>query len=496
MKAYTHLLIHELRERERLTASQISQRLDIPLRTVQRRLAQGRKPTAVPRPARESILEPYKARAEALQREGLSGAQVLFRLREMGYPGSRTILMEHLRKVRPPVREAFLTLKFEPGQMAEVDFAECGLVRVGGIRRKLYVFVMTLGHSRRVFVKFVMQMNMEHFLSCQREAWEYYGGVAREVMVDNCKVAVLHHSGGIHGPAQLNPRYADFAAHYGFTVKPCTVRRPNEKGAVERSVGYVRTSFLNGLSTKEMSLAAINGEARRWQERVGDQRRLRGDLGTPMELFQAEAAALRPLPRLPYDCSRRGTVVSTVQCRVSFEGNRYSTPPSCAGVRLELAALPGIVRLLRDGEMVAEHVRCYERGRDIVAYAHDRELLKRRKKATRAMTAEHFLALCPQAEEYLAELRRRRLDADIQLARIMALTTVHGDAAVAEAVKEAMSMEAYGSEYITNLLAWRRQLVPEPSPLHIPEREDILELEIQQPDLSIYSPRSGHEKRH
>jgi hypothetical protein len=106
------------------------------------------------------------------------------------------------------------------------------------------------------------------------------------------------------------------------------------------------------------------------------------------------------------------------------------------------------------------------------------------------MTAERFLALCPQAEAYLAELRRRRLDADIQLARIMALTTVYGDAAVAEAVKESMSMEAYGSEYVTNLLAWRRRLAPMASPLHIPGREDILELEIRQPDLDIYSKRT------
>jgi transposase len=487
MKPYTHLLIHELREHERLTARQISQRLGIPLRTVQRHLAQGRQPAAAPRKPRESILEPYKARAEALRREGLTGAQTLARLREAGYRGSRTILMDHLRQVRPAAREAFLTLKFDPGQMAQVDFAECGLVRVGNIRRKLYAFVMTLGYNRRVFVKFIMRMDMAHFLSCQREAWEYYGGAPREVMVDNCKVAVLRHPGGIHGAPQLNPRYADFAAYYGFTVKPCTVRRPNEKGAVERSVGYLRTSFLNGLGTGEMSLAAVNEAARRWQEEVADQRRLRDGRGAPLGLFPAEAAALRPLPPLPYDCSVRSAVVSTVQCRVSFEGNRYSTPPSCAGVRLELAALPETIRLLRDGEVVAEHARCYERGRDIVAYAHERELLRRRKKSTRAMTAERFLALCPQAEAYLAELRRRRLDADVQLARIMALTTVHGDAAVAEAVKESMDAEAYGPEYVTNLLAWRLQLVPEPSPLHLPGREDILELEIRQPDLDIYS---------
>jgi transposase len=490
MKAYTHLLVHELRELERLTAGQIARRLGIPLRTVQRHLAQDRQPIVASRPAHESILDPYKARAEALQREGLTGVQTLVRLREAGYRGSRTILMEHLRQVRPAAREAFLTLKFEPGQMAEIDFAECGLVRVGGIRRKLYAFVMTLGYSRRVFVKFIMRMDMAHFLSCQREAWEYFGGVPREVMVDNCKVAVLHHPGGIYGPAQLNPRYADFAAYYGFTVKPCTVRRPNEKGAVERSVGYLRTSLLNGLDTGERSLLAVNEAGRRWQEEVADRRRLRDGRGTPLELFQAEAAALRPLPPLPYDCSVRGAVVSTVQCRVSFEGNRYSTPPSCAGVRLELAALPDSIRLFRDGEVVAEHVRCYERGREIVAYAHDCELLKRRKKSTRAMTAERFLALCPQAEAYLAELRRRRLDADVQLARIMALTTVYGDAAVAEAVKESMRMEAYGSEYVNNLLAWRRQLAPAPSPLHVPGREDILELEIRQPDLDIYSQRT------
>jgi transposase len=56
-------------------------------------------------------------------------------------------------------------------------------------------------------------------------------------MVDNCKTAVLSHPVG--QPAQFNPRYLDFANHYGFKVRACGVRKGNEKGRVENGVKFV-----------------------------------------------------------------------------------------------------------------------------------------------------------------------------------------------------------------------------------------------------------------
>lgn len=488
MKAYTHFLIHQLREERGYGPRQISEKLGVPLRTVERHLAMPKVIDDKPPRERPSILDPHKERIEALLKEGLTGAQILFRLQRDGYQGGKTILNDHIRKVRPPRQEAFLTLRFDPGEMAQVDFAECGLVRAGNIRRKLYAFLMTLGHSRRVFVKFVMRQNTEHFLACHREGFEFFGGVPRRVMVDNCKVAVLRHD-NIYAPPEINPRYADFAAHYGFVVSACNVRSPNEKGRVERSVGYLRTSFLNGLDTSRMSLLAVNAAAREWQTAVADRRMLARTRQTPMQLFPEERTAMLPLPPHPYDCSVFSNVRVSSQCRVSFEGNLYSAPMRHAGAMASLAALPDTVRIHCDGKVVAEHARSYERGKNVVEPAHDIELLKRRKKATKAKILELFLDLSPQAADYVAGLRSRRPDADMHLARIMALTTTHTQGQVADALNEAMEMSAYGAEYIANLLDMRRRVREELPPLRSKYDDVGQDIEISQPDMDVYERR-------
>ena len=122
MKPYTHFLIHQHHDEQGLGPRQISQKLGIALRTVERHLAMPRELEAKPPRKSESILEPHKEKIRRLLDDGLSGMQILFRLRQDGYQGGKTILHDHIRKVRPPVHEAFLTLNFEPGEMAQVDF--------------------------------------------------------------------------------------------------------------------------------------------------------------------------------------------------------------------------------------------------------------------------------------------------------------------------------------------------------------------------------------
>ena len=71
-------------------------------------------------------------------------------------------------------------------------------------------------------------------------------------MVDNLKSAVLQR---LIGEAPVfNARYLDFSRHYGFTIKPCNVRRGNEKGRVESGVGYVKKNLLNGLAITDFNL--------------------------------------------------------------------------------------------------------------------------------------------------------------------------------------------------------------------------------------------------
>ena len=110
-------------------------------------------------------------------------------------------------------------------------------------------------------------------------------------MVDNLKCAVLRHLVG-EAPI-LNPRYVDFAQHYGYTTKACARGKGNEKGRVESGVGYVKKNLLNGLVFADFS--AVNPAARVWLDTLAN-RRIHGETHqVPWELFEKERSCLQPL---------------------------------------------------------------------------------------------------------------------------------------------------------------------------------------------------------
>ena len=178
---------------------------------------------------RPSKLDPYKELIVAwLEKHPYSGAQILQRLRqEHGYNGGKSILNEYLLTVRPLRREAFLKLEFEPGDCLQVDWGTHGFLKLGQAVRKLHYFAAVLCYSRLLYVEFFLSQSMECFLAGHRHALEFYGAAPQRVMHDNLKSAVLERRPG-EAP-RFNPRYVDFARHYGFKPVACNVRRGNEK---------------------------------------------------------------------------------------------------------------------------------------------------------------------------------------------------------------------------------------------------------------------------
>jgi transposase len=223
-----------------LTPPQIAGELGIDNRTVHKWLRQKR---YCPRkPSRSnSKLDPFKDYiVRLLSTHSYSAIQIFQRLREENYDGGYTTVKEYVRKIRPRRVEAFLKLSFEPGECAQVDWGSYGTVNVGSASRKLSFFVMVLCYSRMMYVEFTVSQTMEHFLTCHQNAFDRLG-VPERIMVDNLKSAVLKRVLG--QDPHLNPRYLDFADHYGFTITPCAIGKGNEKGRVENGVGYVKKTF-------------------------------------------------------------------------------------------------------------------------------------------------------------------------------------------------------------------------------------------------------------
>jgi len=97
-----------------------------------------------------------------------------------------------------------------------------------------------------------------------------------------------------------------------------------------------------------------------------------------------------------------------------------------------------------------------------------------------------FLRLSARAEAYYLKLEERRMNPHHHVRKIVALSDISGPEAVARAMEDAFAYEAFASDSIANLLEPRARFTPEASALHLTRREDLLEVTLPPPDLSMY----------
>jgi hypothetical protein len=232
---------------------------------------------------------------------------------------------------------------------------------VGNTYRRLSFFVIVLSYSRQMYVEFTVSQTMEHFLACHEHAFAAFNGVPCKIMVDNLKSAVLQRLAGV--ASVLNPRYLDFARHYGFTIAPCNVARGNEKGRVESGVGYVKKNFLRGLELTEFS--AIQAAAQVWLDTIANVRIHRETHQRPVDMLQEERPHLTRLNPHPYDIAHTATTIASSQFRITLDTNTYSVPSHYAHRRLTLKAYPDRLCIYFDGQLIARHKRSYDRHQDI-----------------------------------------------------------------------------------------------------------------------------------
>lgn len=478
----TFCKLRQMFDEKKFSAAQIAAELGLNLKTAETwvKVKTYRSRRAAKRPSK---LDPFKGQIVArLERHAYTAQQLFQELKNQGYRGGYSILKEFVRLVRPAHKPAYLTLEFAPGECAQVDWGSYGFVTIGGTRRRLSFFVMVLCYSRLMYLEFTLGQGMEHFLSCHQHAFQFFGGAPDKVMIDNLKTGVLSHPFG--EKALFHPRYLDFAGHHGFRPVACAVRKANEKGRVENGVGYVKKNFLSGLELP--SFDALNPAASQWL-RTAANVRIHGETGRkPIEMFEEEKLKLKALPLLSYDPAVLKPVTATSRCRVVFEANRYSVPHLYAGQKLTLKIQPQQLSLFHHETLIATHPRSYDRRQDMHNPDHTKELLAQRLKAREQTLLLAFLNLSPQAQLYARKLEEKRLNAPHHIQKIVALSEIHGIDQTARALEDAIAFEAYGCEYIANILEQRQRIPATPSALHLTRRQDLLDLELPPADLTPY----------
>lgn len=477
--------IRRLFEVDKLSRADIARRLHLDRKTVRRALAftEAPPPRAVAlRPSKLDPFAPYLTRRLKDYPE-LSAVKLLAELRAMGYPGGLSILKEHLLTLRPKSHDVFLRIETPPGEQAQVDWANCGTLRVGAALRKLSCFVMVLSFSRMIYLEFTLSQRLEDFLACHVHAFRFFGGIPKKILYDNLKTVVLSRVGK---EIRFNPRFMDFAGAYLFEPVPCNVRAGWEKGKVESGIRYIRISFLAGRPLTSWALLARDADL--WRDTVANLR-THGTTGDrPLDRFPADKAALRPLPPKDYDTSVVLPAKPNSQAFVLFDANAYSVPSSLAGKALTLKADAHRVRVFNGPDLVAEHARSYEKNIPFELPEHRKDLIAQKRKAAASKLTDAFLALGMVAKDYLAGLVAAELHLSHHLAKIMDMAALYGHTEVLQALTHALAHKAFGAPYVQNIVLQQRARrgLPDTPPLSIPAKPQWTQITVEEQDLALY----------
>ena len=327
--------------------------------TVRRYLKQGGW-VSYGRPCRPGLLDQHRdwLRQRFLRHRGNADVVRQELLKEHGIRASLRTVERAVAPWRQELKVAALaTVRFEtpPGKQLQADFGQC-VVAIAGEPVRIHLCVLTLGYSRRLYVRAFQRERQLSWLEAIEEAFFHWGGVPRELLIDNARALVTHHDSS-SGEVVYSERLRAFAAYWGFRPRACRPYRARTKGKDERGVGYVKGNATAGRQFS--SWEALEAHLVQWTREVADVR-VHGTTGEqPLQRFMAkEVQALQPLPHKPSFLAERELirVVHNDAC-VEVEGNWYSVPWQLLSEKVTVRLRDQQVVILRAGRIVATHPR-------------------------------------------------------------------------------------------------------------------------------------------
>lgn len=376
-------------------------------------------------------------------------------LRDDGTPLGLSTVYRVLRGVRAAM-PAELLVRFEgvAGEFAQFDFGEVSVRLTDGTRQTVHFAAYRLKYSRWMHVVLVPNERVEALVRALLDSFVHAGnGVPLRVVFDNPKTVVVKHE---EGRPVWNATLAPVAIDYGFTIELCTPRQPQQKGAVENLVGFVKGAFFRARRFLDLT-TDLPRQLAAWLTEVNTVRPCRATKEIPAARLSAEQLRLKPLAVSPNEYGLRFPVTVGPTAMVTHQGRRYAMPAVACGIPATLWLYPDRVKIITaGGRHEALHPRFPAVG--AVSYlpgqraAQLAAVFGQRKRLY--FMRERLLELGPVGEAYLTELVHQRPHTwagDVE--RLFALLDELGEDRFRTVLQRALFQRTYGAEYVVRLAA-------------------------------------------
>lgn len=389
----------------------------------------------VPASMRPRIIDPYRPFIDDTLRRypKLRATRLYDMIRERGFRGSVRTVREHVALERPrPPRAAYLVTETLPGEVAQVDWAHVGEVAVPGGVRGLWLFVMVLANSRAMWGEFVIDLTVHSLCRSLVRGAIAFGGVARQWLFDNPKTVVLERIGTV---ARFHPTLLTLCTAMRVEPKLCAVRKPRQKGKVERAIRYLRDRFLAGrtitgieqgnrlLAQFIVEIAHVRPHPTIAQRTVG-------------EVLAAERTRLLALPEPLPETARVEPIKADSQAFIQLDTNRYSVPSDYASRVVTLVADDRTIRLVDGDAVVAEHTRSWSRRQIFEQPEHRATLVAERRAARDLKGRDRIRAVVPEFDRIVEHWDVSGSSLGYRVARAIKLLDLYGDHVFATAAAD------------------------------------------------------------
>src|SRR5687768_9148193 len=290
--------------------------------------AAARRSRGIGRPSKTA---PFTEKVAAWLRDEpeLPTQELLRRAKEAGYGGSKTAFYALVAGARPPRSAPLVRFEGLPGEFSQHDFGHVDVTFVDGRKKRVHFFASRLKYSRFVAVTLVADERVETLVRCLARDFVAFGGLPLMAVFDRPRTIVKKGGKGREVEA-FNATFAQAIVDIGVGVEMCAPRSGNQKGSVERLVGWVKGAFFK--PRKFQDQADLEAQLAAWLAEVNTKTPSRATGVIPETRRQEELPRLRPIKVFPETLALRFPIVVGPTAEVLFEGVRYSMPPEATHV--------------------------------------------------------------------------------------------------------------------------------------------------------------------
>jgi transposase len=454
-----------LKQKEK-TNTQIADFLGRDRKTIQRALAEPAD-KSFRRPRRPSLVDPYEDNIRQWLEEDIPVAVMLQKARTEEHPpycGGRSIFYQRVQLIRQELKmtkqKAIWRFEGLPGEYLQIDWGEKRNFPFTMIPQETrYCFVGRLKYSRWIHAEFHNNMKSrfasplrseryETFIRCLMRCLESLGGVPWVLVFDNMGTVTKGRNEA--GNPIWNPKFRQFASDIGFHPELCTPYAPNQKGTVENGVAFVKGNFLAGRTFRDDY--DLSSQLKVWlAERNSAPCQAHGK--PPDELLEKERKALSPLMEKPDSYGLLHSRSVSGESVIRYQTNCYSVPEELIGQVVTVRVAEKEIRIYHDGQLIAQHIRSFERRQWIRDLSHYERTLEKKPRAKVMAYREKLLGLVEPIPSYISEIcRRDRNTMNQQMLKLYALFTEYGLDRFVEAVQFCSAEQVYGASYVELML--------------------------------------------